>query len=58
MSRHYHNGEELYGIHGHGQNSSVISTEKPFSHSYGLDFQQVIDSSKAAAAETEKESLD
>jgi len=52
--RHYHNGEELYGLH--SQHSSVISTEKPYSQNYGLDYKEVIDASKAGAAETEMKS--
>ena len=48
--RHYKYGEELEKVQ---QSSSVLGTEQPYTHSYGLDFQQVINSSRETSDTTE-----
>ena len=48
--RHYKYGEELEKVQ---QSSSVLGTEQPYTHSYGLDFQQVINSSRETSDNTE-----
>ena len=55
LCRHYNKGEELHRIYGQQAVSSIgLGNEKPFNQSYGLDYRQVIDSSKSSSAETEE----
>ena len=53
--RHYSKGEELLKIYGEQPVTSIgPGNEKPFSQSYGLDYREVIDSSKSSSTGTEE----